>query len=524
MSRSNRSGRDRASLPKLPMLVSLAVLGEFVGVVASQAGSGPDLQPYVYPSSAPQPIEMKPIDPIAKYVGISSCAMAACHGGTRQDTSPDRTRENRSAYRVWVEQDKHADAYLVLFRHDSKEMARRLGLDPHHMEKATRCLTCHGNVVRDRSAAIAQEDGVSCESCHGAAGGWKDQHWLESWRHKPAEEKSRLGMKNLRFDLVARAQVCVDCHVGSPDREVDHDLIAAGHPRLNFEFAAFHEILPHHWNRALDRETVSRGTGAPFDASLWIVGQVVASRAAARMLENRVGRLTSQNERSWPELSEYDCYACHHQLIAESPRQHSPVDTKSGRPGMPRPSSWYFAMLGPIRDELGWTKDVPNASAIQSSAIGDLGQGLPSLVKIRMLERSLANLQSKLVWSQVRPSLPVTRERLKALFDRATRLQVDNGAPDWDQVAQAYLAAVPLRLSLQETSAKSPVAAVDAHVKQLLNRIIHLLEFPASSQSPSEADWEGRRGAAKGQSAIERLKEFRDLIENEPQPRRAVMI
>ena len=55
-------------------------------------------------------------------------------------------------------------------------------------------------------------------------------------------------------ELAERAKVCTRCHVGrrSPDglltQEVNHDLIAAGHPRLNFEFAAYQENLPVHWD------------------------------------------------------------------------------------------------------------------------------------------------------------------------------------------------------------------------------------------------------------------------------------
>jgi hypothetical protein len=35
---------------------------------------------------------------------------------------------------------------------------------------------------------------------------------------------------------------------------VDHDLIAAGHPRLNFEFNAYFESLPAHWDRRTDEQ------------------------------------------------------------------------------------------------------------------------------------------------------------------------------------------------------------------------------------------------------------------------------
>ena len=53
--------------------------------------------------------------------------------------------------------------------------------------------------------------------------------------------------------VATRVMICAGCRVGSPEergipiRDVTHDLIAAGHPRLNFDYATYVRSLPPHW-------------------------------------------------------------------------------------------------------------------------------------------------------------------------------------------------------------------------------------------------------------------------------------
>ena len=88
-------------------------------------------------------------------------------------------------------------------------------------------------------------------------------------------------------DLARMAKVCARCHVGSPASgglplcDVDHDLIAAGHPLLSFEFSAYQATIPPYW--------VEKGINAGGDYSVrsWAVGQAVTARAALTLLEDR---------------------------------------------------------------------------------------------------------------------------------------------------------------------------------------------------------------------------------------------
>ena len=88
-----------------------------------------------------------------------------------------------------------------------------------------------------------REDGVSCEACHGAA-----KIWLENHVGREYKDLLKEGMYDT-VDLVKRAEKCVSCHVGDEGerRNVDHELIAAGHPDLVFELDTFTSILPPHW-------------------------------------------------------------------------------------------------------------------------------------------------------------------------------------------------------------------------------------------------------------------------------------
>ena len=88
-------------------------------------------------------------------------------------------------------------------------------------------------------------------------------------------------------DLGNRARACTDCHVGGDRAEVNHDLIAAGHPALLFENSSFLDrYRPYqHWSEAEDRRR-----HPAFEVETWAVGQVVSGKAAMKLLAARRGR------------------------------------------------------------------------------------------------------------------------------------------------------------------------------------------------------------------------------------------
>src|SRR5581483_4147171 len=173
------------------------------------------------------------------YTGPGSCAAASCHGSVRPVAG---SRIRQTEYNTWIVQDKHAKATEVLSNPVSLRMGRLLGIG--RPDSAAKCLACHAlNVPEsDRAKSFAAE-GVSCEACHGPASGWLGAHTTRNWTH---EQSLALGMYDTK-DVVRRTERCASCHIGSADKAVDHEMIAAGHPDLVFDLEAFSAAMPKHW-------------------------------------------------------------------------------------------------------------------------------------------------------------------------------------------------------------------------------------------------------------------------------------
>jgi hypothetical protein len=233
-----------------------------------------------------------------EWQGVASCASTACHGGNGPRGSKG------SEYTTWVLDDRHTQAYQILFDDRSRLIEKNLrhlkNVKEAHAEADQLCQRCHAMNAENgpHRDSFVRNDGIGCESCHGPAQEWLGLHYARDWRDKKPEEKRKLGYWPLK-SLGERARLCVSCHVGDTEKQVNHDLIAAGHPRLNFEFGAFQAIMPKHWREA------GENARPDFEARAWAVGQVVSAQAALALLGHRA-RTTSS---PWPEFAEYDCFA-----------------------------------------------------------------------------------------------------------------------------------------------------------------------------------------------------------------------
>jgi hypothetical protein len=231
------------------------------------------------------------------YLGAGSCSASACHN---QQNSHGTLG---SEFTLWATRDPHAKAYESLFHEKSLSIQKALhsSISPH---EDARCLKCHVSPHDDApQPAHFKTDGVSCETCHGPAKQWIDLHHLDAWQRRTAAEKQLFGMRDMR-SVVSRVKTCMPCHVGSSDIDINHDLIAAGHPRLFFEFSAFHARMPHHWPDEKDRRIPN------FEACAWLVGQLLTAHASLELLADRAGAA----KKDWPQYAENDCATCHHDL------------------------------------------------------------------------------------------------------------------------------------------------------------------------------------------------------------------
>jgi hypothetical protein len=283
------------------------------------------------PAPVPQPDAFisKPVPaPVAATaVGASGCSGIACHGGPVAGLVPqspwgtgDADRDRwRSSATLWKAYDPHARAFDVLGNDLSKEIEARLAKSG---EKAyedgltdIRCIACHANpTLAARPGHKLLADGVSCEACHGNAGDWIKDH--AGWPAGPGHSAKYGSMTHLS-DPKVRAETCAGCHVGAPAgggaprRDMNHDLIAAGHPRLNFDYATYLRALPPHWAEK-DREFSPPALRPASDEYRhWLVGRAATAAASFKLLADRTRR------GPWPELAEFDCYACHHGLTGD---------------------------------------------------------------------------------------------------------------------------------------------------------------------------------------------------------------
>jgi hypothetical protein len=273
------------------------------------------------PSTAtpPTPTNPPPSGP-GKYIGVASCVNSGCHGAT-EPLMGQRILQNE--YYTWLNSDRHAQAYNVLFSERSARIAKNMRTRGKAYE-AKVCLDCHTTnpPLSQVAGNIDHEDGVQCEACHGPASGWRDEHTQIGWTH---EQSVARGMNDLRM-VTRRGQQCLTCHMGNADKEVDHDLIASGHPILAFELDNYTESMPPHWVPGKE----SHGLRA------WSVGQVVKFRQS---LDNVARHARGEK---WPEFADMSCFNCHHALKGSTWRQERGWPDRAG---LPTWSPQHYAMM-----------------------------------------------------------------------------------------------------------------------------------------------------------------------------------
>ena len=97
------------------------------------------------------------------YVGVDGCKM--CH---KKEATGDQ-------YGKWSA-GPHAGAYATLATDAAKETAAKAGVEGNPQE-AAECLKCHVTAAGADAALLGKkyklEDGVGCESCHGAGDEYK---------------------------------------------------------------------------------------------------------------------------------------------------------------------------------------------------------------------------------------------------------------------------------------------------------------------------------------------------------------
>jgi hypothetical protein len=387
----------------------------------------------------------------SKLVGVGSCTASGCHGNGKPNEIAG------SEYNIWISADPHSRAFSVLYDDRSVKMLQQLdgktnGADvsPHEDQ---RCLACHSSTFAAPldSAGDVVSDGVGCEACHGPAEGWLTEHYRPGF---DAAARHRLGIWDTK-GIYSRAQICTSCHVGGPGREVNHALVAAGHPRLQFEMGAYLQALPKHWDERADRDR----SGGSFEFLTWMLGHTATSKAALEQLERR-----STNAAVWPELSEWSCGACHHDLLDTASRQDS-LASSGGLSGKTiRWDDWNHHL---VREHAGL---IASALGNQGSA-NDLQQQLAEVARIagglrsdRELVATAAREASKTLdtWARLIQSADINLATVDALMRSLTDTYV-RGVADTSEAMLVYDALATLQQTRLDklTFEKKPPDDVD---------------------------------------------------------------
>jgi len=157
---------------------------------------------------------------------------------------------------VW-EDTTHYKTYDELSLSDlAAEIAEALEIDDIEAPDGT-CVNCHFTLVGDSADDAEPVAGISCESCHGAAGGWIDSHGEypgeDPESESPDQRAARIAaaedagmIRSERIDKIAPN--CLSCHTVPNEQLVN----VGGHPAgSDFELVAWSQGEVRHnlfWN------------------------------------------------------------------------------------------------------------------------------------------------------------------------------------------------------------------------------------------------------------------------------------
>lgn len=404
----------------------------------------------------------------SKYIGPGSCASTSCHGSVKPIAG---SRIQQNEYSTWIIQDKHSRAYQALTADIGERMARILKLDA-KAEEAPKCLACHAlnPPAEQRGRAFEISEGVSCENCHGPASGWLGPHTTRTWAH---EKSVALGMNDTR-DVIHRTEKCLECHLGTKNKFVDHEMIAAGHPDLYFELDSFSAVMPRHWKSPRESEP-----GKPAEDAAWVgvrewgAGQAVQLRAAMERLTWRARNERFDKKDVWPEYSELSCFACHHALGPAKDSWRQEHGYIGRRPGDPAWNSSRYAVFRLLAKQI----DSANAQELDRQLLvvfNEMSKLNPDRITVAAAASAAAPLAQRIA------------TRLAAMqYDQAVTLRMLQRIPDdAENIAladeRAAEQAAMTMDSLYIAYSKDAKPANAPQVRAAINALFQQLENPSS--------------------------------------------
>ena len=393
--------------------------------------------------TAPAPVEAANDLTSGTHLGVASCGGTTCHG--RQEADGEIVRQDEILR--WQEESTpggaHSRAFRVLREPRSIAIAKRLGIG--NAASASQCLGCHSTPAARKGPRFQANDGVACEACHGPASGWLSAHYAVGANHS---RNVSLGLTPLS-NPKARASVCLDCHFGSakPGQFVDHEIMAAGHPRISFELDLFSSLQQHHDE---DADYVQR-KGKTNSVQFWAVGQALALERSLNMFS----KPKFATEGIFPEFYFYDCHSCHRRIYDEASARPKSVNNP-GRPipeGMPPYNDENMIMLSAairvVAPDLAGQFDA-RSKAFHAAMAKGRGPAVQEAARMRQTANALADRFSRTNFTKAQTFQIMETIAGQAISPRFT---------DYEGSVQAVMAVDTLLNSLVNNGQVSSAAA-----------------------------------------------------------------
>jgi len=372
-----------------------------------------------------------------KHMGVASCATSVCHGKLAPQTDRDVALNE---YRIWQQEDRHAQAFRTLELPESKRIATNLGLP--NATAAKICLDCHAdNVPSDKRGPKFQiSDGVGCEACHGGSEKWLESHAEERATHK---DNIARGMYPSEQPL-KRVQVCLGCHLGTKDQFATHAIMGAGHPRLSFELEAYTTNQPAHF--IVDADYEKRKGQIP-GMNLWVTGQLETTRRYLSLLQTNMFHAGSM----FPELAFYDCHSCHHPM--DKIRWNSARAGAGNKPGTVRLQTQNLIVLQALTD------------TFEPAATAQLIELTNALIRAGQRDRAAVNEAAKALLNWLGPRDELARRQYSSadvikMRKNLARYAATDKAGDYAAAEQIVLGLESLSYTIGDRGSKK--AALDA--------------------------------------------------------------
>ena len=451
---------------KISRLLSLvAIMG--LGLIAREAVWADP--PVTWLSQNSQPQQRRDL----QLSTAATCSATACHGGPRAGVTATGALRG-SEYPLWLESDPHARSWRTLCGDKSVAILTRLEIlkDGRIVDQTgfDNCLACHNSTQHFNESRTSERitEGIGCSSCHGPDQLWRAAHVQRDWSSTAALSSGFAQTKN----MLTRARLCATCHVGDRDRDMNHDIIAAGHPALHYEFSTYHRRLPKHWRSGA-------ASNEDDDAHTWLVGQLASLDAFLTLLESRAE--ANDAESQWPELSSFDCSSCHQRLTNEAytaaPRAPNLTLSQWHRFGVQQLLTWRSQQTtfnSNDQEFLAALKDLERL--VKTPGVNAQAAQQASRRTRQALDRWLAGPDGSATENPI-----LNGFNSQNLYDMVALAGADQAAgSSWESAAQFYLASVAAKEQWPQ-----PITATDTGtVLETSRRLREALQFRSNTTTP----------------------------------------